>query len=75
MSVNGNAPVRRVEVTGDGAGVTNQSGTQLLGQIAERVGIVDGLSGVMAGAVTRATGHDRGRLLTQVAMAVAALRI
>lgn len=72
MSVNGNAPVRRVEVTGDGAGVTNQSGTQLLGQIAERVGIADGLSGVMAGAVTRATGHDRGRLLTQVAMAVAA---
>ena len=72
MLVNGSAPVRRVGVTGDGAGVTNQSGTQLLGLIAEGVGIAGGLSGVMAGAVTRATGHDRGRLLTQVAMMLAA---
>lgn len=72
MLVNGNAPVRRVKVTGRGAGVTNQSGTQLLGRIAERVGIAAGLSQVMAGAVTRSTGHDRGRLLTHVAMTLAA---
>lgn len=72
MSVNGNAPVRRVEVTGRGAHVTNQSGTQLLGRIAEQLGIAAGLSRVMAGAVTRSSGYDRGRLLTQVAMTLAA---
>lgn len=72
MSVNGNAPVRMVEVTGRGVRVTNQSGTQLLGRIAERLGIASGLSKVMAGTVTRSTGHDRGRLLTQVAMTLAA---
>ncbi len=70
--VNGNAPVRRVEVTGRGAGVTNQSGTHLLGDIAGRLGIAAGMSGVMAGAVTRSTGHDRGRVFTQVAMTLAA---
>lgn len=71
MSVNGSAPVRKVEVTGWGAGVTNQSGAQLLGDIAMRLGIADGLSRVMRGAVTRASGHDRGRVLTQVAMTLA----
>ncbi len=70
--VNGNAPVRRVEVTGRGAGVTNQSGTHLLGDIAGRLGIAAGMSGVIAGAVTRSTGHDRGRVFTQVAMTLAA---
>lgn len=72
MSVNGNAPVRKVEVTGLGTGVTNQSGTQLLGRIAGRLGIASGLSKVMAGTVVRSSGHDRGRLLTQVAMTLAA---
>jgi hypothetical protein len=72
LSVNASAPVQRVEVTGQGAGVTNQSGTHLLGEIAARLGIAGGLSKVMAGAVTRTTGHDRGRVFTQVAMTLAA---
>jgi hypothetical protein len=72
LLVNGSAPVQRVEVTGRGAGVTNQSGTQLLGRIAQRLGVADGLSEVMAGAVTRASGHDRGRVFTQLSMTLAA---
>jgi hypothetical protein len=72
LLVNGNAPVRRVEVTGRGGGVTSQSGTHLLGEIAVRLGIAGGLSEVMAGAVTRTTGHDRGRVFAQVAMTLAA---
>ena len=72
MWVNGNAPVRRVEVTGRGAGVSNQSGCVLLGEIAGRLGISGGLSAVMAGSLSRAGGHDRGRLLTQIAMMLAA---
>ena len=71
MSVNGNAAVQRVEVTGNGAGVTNQSGTHLLGEIAQRLGVAAGLSQAMAGAVSRTSGHDRGRVLTQVAMMLA----
>jgi hypothetical protein len=72
LLVNGSAPVRRVEVTGRGAGVSNQSGTHLLGEIATGLGIAGGLSKVMAGAVTRASGHDRGRVFTQIAMTLAA---
>jgi hypothetical protein len=71
LSVNGNAPVQRVEVTGNGAGVTNQSGTHLLGEIAQRLGVAAGLSQAMAGAGSRTSGHDRGRVLTQVAMMLA----
>jgi hypothetical protein len=72
LSVNASAPVQRVEVTGRGGGVSNQAGTHLLGEIAQRLGIAAGLSAVMAGAVTRATGHDRGRVFTQIAMMLAA---
>lgn len=51
--------------------MTNQSGTQLLGRIAARLGIAEGLSEGMADVLVRAGGHDRGRVFTQVAMMLA----
>jgi hypothetical protein len=59
-------------VTGDGKGVTGQAGTWMLGQLADRLGIADGLTRTMAGATVRSTAHDRGRVLTQLAMMIAA---
>lgn len=72
MPVHAIGPVERVVVTGDGRGVTNQAGTHLLGRIAGRLGLVEGASGVMAGTTVRSSAHDRGRLLVQTAMMIAA---
>jgi hypothetical protein len=57
-------------VTGDGRNVTGQAGTHLLGRIAEKYGIVGGLSGAMAGTTRRRSAHDRGTVLTQLAMMI-----
>jgi hypothetical protein len=59
-------------VTGEGRNVTGQAGTHLLGRIAEKYGIVGGLSGAMAGTTRRRSAHDRGTVLTQLAMMIAA---
>jgi hypothetical protein len=72
LKVQAIGPVRRVVVTGGGADVTGQAGTHLLGQIADGLGIAAGWSAVMADTTTRSTAHDRGRLLTQVSMMIAA---
>lgn len=72
MSVNAIAPVATVEVTGDGAGVTSQAGTRLLGEIATRLGIANGFSQALSDTTTRTSAHDRGRVLTQLAMTIAA---
>lgn len=72
MSVHAIGPVRQLAVTGDGKDVTSQAGTHLLGRIAQQLGVADGASVVMADTVTRSSAHDRGRLLTQVAMMIAA---
>lgn len=72
MSVHASEPVEHVVVTGDGQGVTSQAGTHLLGRIAGRLGLSGGLSGVLASTVSRASAYDRGRLLVQTAMMLAA---
>ena len=72
MRVNAIEPVTTVEVTGDGAGVTNQAGTRLLGEIASRLGVAGGLSDVLSSTTSRSSAHDRGRVLTQLAMMIAA---
>lgn len=72
MQVNAIGPVIDVEVTGDGAGVTSQAGTQLLGEIANHLGLAGGLSQVLAPTTSRSSAHDRGRVLTQLAMMIAA---
>lgn len=72
MSVNAIEAIETVAVTGDGTGVTSQAGTHLLGRIAEQLGIAGGLSQVLADTTSRASAHDRGRVLTQLAMTIAA---
>lgn len=72
MQVNATGPIARVHVTGDGNNVTGQAGTHLLGRIAGRFGIWGGLSAAMAGTTQRSSAHDRGTVLTQLAMMIAA---
>jgi hypothetical protein len=72
LSVNATGPVEQLAVTGDGRDVTSQAGTHLLGRIAQHLGVADGAAAVMADTVTRSSAHDRGTLLTQVAMMIAA---
>lgn len=72
MRVNATGPIASVHVTGDGRGVTGQAGTHLLGRIADRFGIADGLSEAMVGTTQRVGAHDRGTVLTQLAMTIAA---
>lgn len=72
MRENTTGPIARVHVTGDGRGVTGQAGTHLLGRIANRLGVAEGLSAVMDGTMVRSTARDRGIVLTQLSMMVAA---
>lgn len=72
MQVNTTGPIARVRVTGDGKNVTGQAGTHLLGRIASRFGVTAGLSAAMAGTTVRSSAHDRGTVLTQLAMMIAA---
>jgi hypothetical protein len=72
LSVNVTEPIATVAVTGDGAGVTSQAGTHLLGRIAGQLGVAGGFSRALAGTTSRSSAHDRGRVLTQLAMTIAA---
>jgi hypothetical protein len=72
LSVHTTGPVRRLVVTGDGTDVTSQAGTHLLGRIAQQLGVAQGAAAVMADTVTRSSAYDRGTVLTQVAMMIAA---
>lgn len=72
MRVNTTAPITKVVVTGDGKGVTGQAGTWMLGRLADRLGVSSGLSQAMAGTTVRSTAHDRGKVLTQLAMMIGA---
>ncbi len=72
MQENTTGPIARVHVTGTGVGVTGQAGTHLLGRVANRIGIHDGLSAVMDGTTVRSTARRRGTVLTQLSMMIAA---
>jgi len=72
LQENTTGPIARVHVSGDGVGVTGQAGTHLLGRIARRLGVHRGLTGVMDGTTQRSTARDRGIVLTQLSMMIAA---
>lgn len=72
MRADTTAPISTVVVSGDGTGVTGQAGTHLLGRLATRLGMPQRLSAAMAGTTVRSSAHDRGRVLTQLAMTIAA---
>ena len=61
----------RLKVTGDGRGVVGHAGARLLSDLADRVGLTAGLSTAMAPTKHRCRGHDRGRVLADLAVMIA----
>ena len=59
---------RGLEVTGGGTGVVSHAGLALLRQLADRAGLTCGLSAALPSPVG---GHDRGRVLADLACAIA----
>ncbi len=58
-------------VTTDGTGVVSHAGTVLLGELADRIGLTAALSEATDGLRQRRSGHDPGRVLVDVAVAIA----
>lgn len=58
-------------MTGDGRGVVNHAGARLLCELADGLGLSRGMSQALAPTKQRRRGHDRGRVLTDLAVAIA----
>jgi hypothetical protein len=58
-------------VRADGIGLSSRAGTVLLALTAERLGLTDGLSAVLAGTRERRSAHDPGRVLCDLAVMAA----
>jgi hypothetical protein len=60
-----------VEVTSDGAGLVSHAGSALLGQVADTVGLRRALSTGLGAIKQRRRGHDRGRVICDLAVMLA----
>jgi len=58
-------------ITCDGTGVVSHAGTVLLAELADRTGLTAALSGATDSLRERRAGHDPGRVLIDVAVAIA----
>jgi hypothetical protein len=58
-------------VTADGKNVASHVGSRLLADLADAVGLTAGLSAAMAPTKQRRRGHDRGRVLMDLAVSIA----
>ncbi len=58
-------------VTADGTGVVSHAGTVLLAELADRIGLTAALGEATDGLRQRQAGHDPGRVLVDVAVAIA----
>ena len=58
-------------ITCDGTGVVLHAGTVLLAELADRIGLTAGLGEATDGLRERRAGHDPGRVLVDVAVAIA----
>src|SRR5271154_6614955 len=67
----GRSVIGKVDVRADGTGLFSRAGTALLALTAERLGLTDGLSAVLAGTRARRSGHDPGRVLCDLAVMAA----
>jgi len=65
------ACVGTVEVTADGEGLVSHAGAALLVELADRVGLTDGLCRALAETRERRSAHDPGRVLRDVAVMLA----
>jgi hypothetical protein len=61
----------RLWVTGDGKNVVAHAGARVLCDVADVLGLTDGLSAAMAPTKQRRRGHDRGRVLVDLAVMLA----
>lgn len=61
----------RLLVTGDGRNVVAHAGSRLLCDLADELGLTAGLSVAMASTKQRRRGHDRGRVLVDLAVMLA----
>jgi hypothetical protein len=66
-----NGRVEKVEVAADGDGLVSRAGTALLAELSDRLGLTDGLSRALSPTRERAGGHDRGRVLRDLALTLA----
>ena len=62
---------KRFRVTSGGRGLVNHAGARLLSDLADEVGLTAGLSAAMAPTKQRRGGHDRGRVLSDLAVMIA----
>ncbi|MCZ7535056.1 MAG: transposase [Acidimicrobiia bacterium] len=69
--MNATRAARRVKVTGDGTGVASHAGALLPAELADRVGLTDGLSSAMAHTRKRRSTHDPGVVLAHLAVSLA----
>jgi hypothetical protein len=60
---------RGLEVTGDGTGIVSHAGLCLVRRLADKTGLAGGFSGALADG--RLLGHDRGRVLADIAASIA----
>jgi Transposase DDE domain group 1 len=60
-----------VEVTADGAGVVSHAGSALLAQVADKLGLTQGLVRRLASLKQRRRGHDPGRVIRDLAVMLA----
>jgi hypothetical protein len=67
--VNTTGWLKGLQVTADGAGVVSHAGVALLRALADNIGLAAGLSKALA--ADRPVAHDRGRVLTDLACAIA----
>ncbi len=58
-------------ITTDGAGVVSHAGTALLSEVADRFGLTTAFSEALHGLRSRRSGHDPGRVIIDVAVAIA----
>jgi Transposase DDE domain group 1 len=70
--VNATSTVERLRVTGGDRSTAHLVGAHLLGELADRVGLSSAYSAAVPWHGERAPTHDRGRLLAQVAVMLAA---
>lgn len=69
--MNSSAVRPKLSVTGDGRGVVNHAGARLLCELADGLGLTAGMSRALAPTKQRRRGHDRGQVLTDMAVAIA----
>jgi len=67
MPVKAISSIGRLQVVADGEGLTSRAGTALVAGVADQVGLTAGLSAALEGLRERRSGHDRGRVVRDLA--------